>query len=161
MRDELLVPLEPAAISDAVVERLARRYRARLPLIDGASEAVERIAARWPLALASSSNPSIIELVLAESGLARHFAFAVSSEDAGRGKPAPDVYLVAAQALGIPPDRAAAVEDSANGIRAARAAGMRVVAIPNPHFPPGEDALDAADVVLGSIAELTPAVIEG
>ena len=161
MRGELRVPLEPSAISDEVVVRLARRYRTSLPLIEGAPEAVARIAARWPLGLASSSNPSIIELVLSESGLARHFAVALSSEDAGRGKPAPDVYLAAAEALGVRPGSAAAVEDSANGIRAARAAGMRVVAIPNPDFPPGADVLAAADVVLDSIAELTPAVIEG
>jgi HAD superfamily hydrolase (TIGR01509 family) len=160
LRDELQVPLEQEAISDSVVERLSRRYSERLPLIDGAPEAVRRLAARWPLGLASSSNPEIIELVLERSGLAPWFEVALSSEDTGRGKPAPDVYLAAARALGVEPGSAAAIEDSANGIGAARAAGMRVVAIPNPDFPPGAEALASADAVLGSIAELTPAVVD-
>ena len=161
LHEDLGVPLEPAAISDAVVERLAARYTERLPLIPGAREAVERIAARWPLGLASSSNPEIIELVLGQSGLADRFEVALSSEDTGRGKPAPDVYLAAMEALGVEPAAGAAVEDSSNGIRSAHSAGLRVVAIPNPHFPPEADALGQADVVLDSIEELTPAVIQG
>ena len=120
---------------------------------------MERIASRWPLGLASSSNPEIIALVLEQSGLADRFAVALSSEDTGRGKPAPDVYLAALKALGVEPPASAAIEDSGNGIRAASSAGMRVVAIPNPDFPPGDDALERADVILKSIAELTPAVV--
>jgi beta-phosphoglucomutase-like phosphatase (HAD superfamily) len=85
----------------------------------------------------------------------------VSSQEVARGKPAPDVYLEAARRLDAEPRRCAAVEDSHNGIRSAKAAGMRVVAIPNPHFPPQAEALADADVVLRSIAELTPAVVEG
>jgi HAD superfamily hydrolase (TIGR01509 family) len=159
LHEDLGVPLEPEAISDAVVERLAARYAERLPLIPGAREAVERIAARWPLGLASSSNPEIIELVLEQSGLAGHFDVALSSQDTGRGKPAPDVYLAAMDALGVEPAAGAAVEDSSNGIRSAHSAGLRVVAIPNPHFPPEPDALATAHVILDSIDELTPAVI--
>ena len=159
MHDELSVPLEPQAISAGVVERLAARYRAALPIIPGAVEAVERIASRWPLGLASSSNPEIIELVLEQSGLADRFAVALSSQETGRGKPAPDVYLAALEALGVQPRVSVAIEDSGNGIRAAHSAGMRVVAIPNPDFPPGDEALAQAAVVLNSIAELTPAVV--
>jgi beta-phosphoglucomutase-like phosphatase (HAD superfamily) len=84
----------------------------------------------------------------------------VSSQEVARGKPAPDVYLEAARRLGVDPHTCAAVEDSHNGIRSAKAAGMRVIAIPNPHFPPDEEALKHADVVLRSIAELTPEAIE-
>jgi HAD superfamily hydrolase (TIGR01509 family) len=159
LHDELRVPLAPRAISDAVVERLAARYRAALPIIPGATEAVKRMASRWPLGLASSSNPEIIELVLEQSGLAEYFEVALSSQETGRGKPAPDVYLAAVEALGVQPRASVAIEDSGNGIRAAHTAGMRVVAIPNPDFPPGDDALAQADVILGSIAELTPAVV--
>ena len=72
------------------------------------------------------------------------------------GKPAPDVYLEAARRLGVEATGCAAVEDSANGIRSARAAGMRVIAIPNPHYPPSEDVLALADIVLNSLDELTP-----
>jgi HAD superfamily hydrolase (TIGR01509 family) len=161
VREELGVPMEPEAISAAVVDDLERRYRERLPLIDGASEAVERLADAWPLGLASSSNRPIIDLVLREAGLADRFAATVSSEEVARGKPAPDVYLEAARRLGVEPTRCAAVEDSSNGLRAAAAAGMRVVAIPHAGFPPDPDALALADVVLESIAELDPAAVAG
>jgi len=159
MHDELGVSDPPEEISKEVVRRLAEVYRERLPLIDGAVEAVERLAARWPLALASSSNRELIDLVLELSGLAPFFRVTVSSEEVPRGKPAPDVYLEAARGLGVPPENCAAVEDSRNGIRAAKAAGMRVIAIPNPHFPPGEEALALADVTLGSLAELTSSTV--
>jgi HAD superfamily hydrolase (TIGR01509 family) len=135
-------------------------YRERLPLVDGAVEAVERIAARWPLALASSSNRPLIDAALEAAGLARCFRATVSSEEVPRGKPAPDVYLEAARRLGVEPTRCAAIEDSHSGIRSAKAAGMRVVAVPNATYPPGEDALAEADVVLRSLAELTPETIE-
>jgi HAD superfamily hydrolase (TIGR01509 family) len=159
MHDELGVPDPPEEISAEVVRRLEDVYRRRLPLIDGAEQAVEQLAARWPLGLASSSNREVIDRVLELSGLARFFRVTVSSEEVPRGKPAPDVYLEAARRLGVPPERSAAVEDSRNGIRAAKAAGMRVIAIPNPHFPPGEESLELADVSLGSLAELTPSIV--
>ena len=124
-------------------------------------EAVERLAARWPLGVASSSNRPIIDLVLELSGLARLFDATVSSEEVACGKPAPDVYLEAARRLRVEPGRCAAIEDSRNGILAAKAAAMRVLAIPNRRYPPGEDALAGADVVLASVDELEPAVVAG
>ena len=160
MHDELGLPEPPEEISAEVVQRLDEVYRKRLPLIDDAREAVERLAARWPLGLASSSNREVIDLVLDLSGLARFFRVTVSSEEVPRGKPAPDVYLEAARGVGVPPERCAAVEDSNNGIRSAKAAGMRVIATPNQHYPPGEEALALADVTLGSLAELTPSIVE-
>jgi HAD superfamily hydrolase (TIGR01509 family) len=160
IHDELGVPLPPEQISADVVELMLERYRQRLPLIPGAVEAVERIAARWPLGLASSSNRPLIDAALELSGLARHFKVTVSSEEVPHGKPAPDVYLEAARRLGVDPHACAAVEDSHNGIRSAKAAGMRVVAIPNPSYPPDEEALAEADVVLPSIRELSPESIE-
>ena len=151
----------PEEINDLVVERMAEHYRSQLPLLPGAVEAVERIAARWPLAVASSSNRVLIDLVLELSALAPSFRATVSSEEVARGKPAPDVYLEAARRLGVEPTHAAAVEDSSAGIRSASAAGMRVVAIPNRSFPPGDEPLALADVVLESLAELTPETIAG
>jgi beta-phosphoglucomutase-like phosphatase (HAD superfamily) len=136
------------------------RYAERLPLVDGAVEGVERLAARWPLGVASSSNRELIDAVLELSGLARHFRATVSSEEVPRGKPAPDVYVEAAQRLGADPHSCAAVEDSHSGIRSARAAGMRVIAIPNASYPPDDEALSAADVVLASLDELTPEAID-
>ena len=161
VRDELGVDLDPAAISDRVVAHVLDSYAERLPLLPGAEAAVARIAERWPLALASSSNKEVIDRVLATSGWDAVFRVWVSSEEVGRGKPAPDVFLEAARRIAVDPAEAAGVEDSHNGILAARAAGLRVVAIPNHEFPPGDEALGAADVVLGGLDDLTPAVIEG
>jgi HAD superfamily hydrolase (TIGR01509 family) len=160
MHDELGLAESPEEISAEVVRRMVERYRERLPLIDGAVEAVERLAARWPLGLASSSNRELIDLALEVAGLARFFPVTVSSEEVARGKPAPDVYLEAARRLRVDPSVCAAIEDSRSGILSARASGMRVIAVPNQHFPPGEEALAAADVVLGSLAELTPEAVE-
>jgi HAD superfamily hydrolase (TIGR01509 family) len=161
MHDVIGLKDPPEEISAEVVRRLEATYREDLPLIDGATEAVARLAERWPLAVASSSNRPIIDLVLGLSGLDRFFRATVSSEEVPRGKPAPDVYLEAARRLGTDPQRSAAVEDSRNGILSASAAGMRVVAIPNTRFPPDEEALAAADIVLYSIDDLTPDVVEG
>jgi HAD superfamily hydrolase (TIGR01509 family) len=160
MHEELGLGEEPEAISAEVVRRMEERYRDRLPLIDGAVEAVERLAARWPLALASSSNRELIDLALELGGLDRHFPVTLSSEEVPRGKPAPDVYLEAARRLSADARACAAIEDSRSGILAARAAEMRVVAIPNRHYPPDDETLAAADVVLQSLHELTLAVVE-
>jgi HAD superfamily hydrolase (TIGR01509 family) len=160
MHEELGLRDPPDAINRLVVERMMERYRERLPVIDGAVEAVRRIGERWPLGLASSSNRPLIDLALDLMGVADEFRVTVSSEEVERGKPAPDVYLEAARRLGVAPDRIVAIEDSANGIRAAKAAGTRVIAIPNPHYPPPDDALKQADAELGSLWELTPDVVE-
>ncbi len=160
MHEELGLSERPEEISAEVVRRLEAIYRERLPAVPGAREAVERMAERWPLALASSSNRELIELALELLGVAGRFAATVSSEEVARGKPAPDVYLEAARRLAAEPTRAAAVEDSHNGIRAGKAAGLRVIAIPNRRFPPGENALAQADVVLETLAGLTTEVVE-
>jgi HAD superfamily hydrolase (TIGR01509 family) len=160
MHETIGLPEPPAEINAEVVRRLAELYREHLPVLRGAREAVERMAAHWPLGLASSSNRELIDLVLEELGVAHLFRATVSSEEVERGKPAPDVYLEAARRLGVDPTRAAAIEDSENGIRAARAAAMRVLAIPNAHFPPGDDVLAQADVVLRSLDELTIEAVE-
>jgi HAD superfamily hydrolase (TIGR01509 family) len=160
MHETIGLPEPPEEINREVVQRLTDLYRERLPVIPGASEAVERLAAHWPLGLASSSNRELIDLALDLLDVRNLFEATVSSEEVARGKPAPDVYLEAARRLGVDPAGSAAIEDSQNGILSAKAAGMRVVAIPNRHFPPGEDALAAADVVLASLAELTAEAVE-
>ena len=160
MHEVLGVKLPPEGISAAVVERMEELYREHLPLIPGACEAVERVAARWPLGLASSANRPVIEVVLELSGLGSFFQTTVSSEEVARGKPAPDVYLEAARRLRVDPVLCAAVEDSSSGILSAHAAGMRVVAIPNRTFPPSEEALEAADAAIPSLQELHQEVID-
>jgi HAD superfamily hydrolase (TIGR01509 family) len=155
MAEELALPGSPEEINAAIVQRMLARYGEAPPLIDGAVDVVRTIAQSVPVAIASSSNPELIEVVLRVSGLADVVREVVSSQEVARGKPAPDVYLEAARRLGVDPTRSTAVEDSQNGIRSAKEAGMRVFAVPNPHYPPDDDALALADVVLGSIDELT------
>ena len=160
MHDVIGLPDSPEEIDAEVVRRMEARYSQHLPLVDGAVEAVERLGRAFRLGLASSNRP-IIEVVLARADLAHFFDAAVSSEEVERGKPAPDVFVEAARRLGVPPEACAAIEDSGNGIRAAHAAEMRVIAIPNRRYPPASDALRLADVVLTSIDDLTHDVVAG
>ena len=155
------VPDEPEAVNAEVVRRMLAAYKEHLPLLPGAVDAVRRVAAHFPLGLASSSNRELIDAALEMAGLTPYFAATVSSEEVERGKPAPDVYLEAARRLGVNPKRCAAVEDSHGGIRSAKTAGMRVLAIPNASYPPEDEALAQADVVLGSLGELTAEAVAG
>ena len=159
MHDVIGLTEAPQEIDDEVVRRMLARYATELPLIDGAVEAVEGLAGSFRLALASSSNRELIDAALSESGLGVFFEATVSSEEVPHGKPSPDVFLEAARRLDVSAGRCAAIEDSANGIRAAHAAGMRVVAIPNRRYPPPADAIALADVVLESLAWLSPDAI--
>ena len=161
LHDTAGVPDEPEMINAEVVRRMLDSYREHLPLLPGAVDAVRRVAAQFPLGLASSSNRELIDGALEQAGLAPYFAATVSSEEVPRGKPAPDVYLEAARRLGVNAKHCAAVEDSHGGIRSAKAAGMRVVAIPNSSYPPDDEALAQADVVLGSLGELTAESVAG
>jgi HAD superfamily hydrolase (TIGR01509 family) len=151
--------LPPAQVAEQVIASMAEEYAVHLPLLPGAVDAVRALAARWPLAVASSAPRSLIEAVLDASGLRPFFAAAVSSEEVPRGKPAPDVYLEATGRLGVAPAACAAVEDSANGLRSAAAAGLAVIAVPRPEYPPAAEALDQARLVLDSLTELTPGTI--
>ena len=155
------VPGPPEQINADVVDLMLEAYRRDLPLLPGAVAIVGRLAAQFPLALASSSNRAIFEEALRLAGLTDAFQATVSSEEVAQGKPAPDVYLEAARRLGVAPERCAAVEDSHAGIRSAHAAGMRVIAIPNASYPPDDEALALADVVLESLDELTTSRVEG
>lgn len=158
---ELGVRLSADEVAAVVVSRMARHYTEHVPLLPDAVGAVRRMAARWPLGLASSSPPVLIETVLAAASIGELFAATVSADTVERGKPAPDVYLTAAERLGVAPGRCAAVEDSSNGLRSAAAAGMRVIAVPHAAYPPDPDALGSASVVLSGLGELTPDVVDG
>jgi HAD superfamily hydrolase (TIGR01509 family) len=160
LHDELGVSLDPGEISRQVVERMLAAYEREVPLLPGAVQAVRRLAERWPLGLASSSNRPVIDVVLESAGLTGCFSATVSGDEVARGKPSPDVYLAAARKLGVEAGRAAAVEDSSNGLRAGAAAGMLVIAVPNREFPPADDALALASLVVESAGELTPELIE-
>lgn len=161
LRADLGVALPPPRVAELVIAGMAAEYQAHLPLLPGAVEAVRSLAGRWPLAVASSSPKSLIGTVLEAAGVASAFAATVSSEEVSQGKPAPDVYLEAASRLGVPAPSCAAVEDSSNGLRSAVAAGMAVIAVPRPEYPPAADALQGARVVLSSLTELTVGVVAG
>jgi HAD superfamily hydrolase (TIGR01509 family) len=161
LHDVVGIPESPQEINDEVVRRMLARYADEVPLIDGAVDAVRRLAGSFQLAVASSANRELIDGVVDAAELDTMFEALVSSEEVARGKPAPDVFLEAARRLDLAPERCAAIEDSANGIRAAHAAGMRVLAIPNRRYPPAADALELADEVLASIAELSPELVAG
>ena len=154
------VPRTPEQVAADVLARMAERYRAALPLIPGSVDAVRRLAERFPVALASSSARILIDQVLETAGLTGTFRVTLSTEEVPRGKPAPDVYLAAVERLGLTPEVCAAVEDSSNGLRSAAAAGLLVVALPRPAFPPAEDALAQAVVRLDGLDELTVELVE-
>jgi HAD superfamily hydrolase (TIGR01509 family) len=152
----------PEEINREVVRRMIARYEHGLSTITGAREAVLRLrGAGLTLAVASSSNRELIDAVLSSLDLVDAFSATVSSEEVPRGKPSPDVYLEAAARIGLEPSVCAAVEDSESGIHAARAAGMRVVALPNTHYPPPRDILATADVVVASLDELSFEAVSG
>jgi HAD superfamily hydrolase (TIGR01509 family) len=155
MRDRLRLPDPPEIVEQEIVGRLVARYTSEpVPVVPGTPEAVAQIAARLPVAVASSSHPVLIGAALEATGMARHFRVVVSSDEVAAGKPAPDVYLEAARRLGIEPGRCLVVEDSRSGVLAGRAAGMRVVLIPCPNSPPGPGAAAEADLVLPRLADL-------
>lgn len=132
----------PVEIATSVIDgMIAALHGGRVELLPGSWEMVTAAADRAPIAVASSAPLRLIEAVLDVVGLRSRFAACVSSEEVPRGKPSPDVYLEAARRIGIAPRACAAVEDSSNGLRAAAAAGMTVIAIPNPVYPPKPDAL--------------------
>ncbi len=153
---DLGVGLPPDQVAAEVIEQMAASYREHLPLLPGAVDAVRRLAARWPLGLASSAPAALIETVLEAARLRPYFGVAMSTEQVAHGKPAPDIYLAVAKRLGFSPAACAAIEDSSNGLRSAAAAGLHVIAIPRPQYPPDPDALAAADLVLPDLDALTP-----
>ncbi|MGW6729075.1 HAD family hydrolase [Nocardia sp. NPDC055029] len=161
MSDDLGVAMPLDDISTKVIDLMADTYAHHVPLLPGAVEAVQRCAGQWKLGLASSSPRTLIDLVLAKSGLLEYFSAILSTEEIGRGKPAPDVYLTVAQRLGVDPKDCTAVEDSTNGLISAHSAGMRLIADPRPEFPPTPDALALAAVVIDDLDQLTPEVVTG
>jgi HAD superfamily hydrolase (TIGR01509 family) len=155
LAEDVGVGLPREQVAAEVLARMAERYRADLPLIPGSVDAVRRIAAAYPVALASSSARILIDQVLATAGLAGVFRVTLSTEEVPRGKPAPDVYRAAVSRLGLDASACAAVEDSSNGLRSAAAAGLAVVCVPHGVYPPAPDALAMAELVIDSLDELT------
>jgi HAD superfamily hydrolase (TIGR01509 family) len=159
--EKLGAELTPERIAEVVIEQMARRYADGPPILPGAPETVRAVGERCPVAIASSSPPVLIEAFLEATDLTALVRVAVSSQEVAAGKPAPDVYLRAAELLAVRPETCAAVEDTTNGLRAALAAGMAVYAVPNPHFPPDPAVLAKVAFVLDDIRELAPRLAGG
>ena len=161
MRERLHLELSAQEIVDEIVEGMVERYAAEgAPRIEGADEAVRRLAAAGvPLALASSAHPAVIDAAMAALGIRDLLSVVVASDEVDHGKPAPDVYLLAARQLAVAPVDCLVVEDSLNGVLAGRAAGMAVALVPNAAVPPAPGAADAATIVLASLAELPALVV--
>lgn len=155
MIERLGLTLSPAEVIDAVIGRMVEMYRAGIPWFPGAVEAIDLAASRYPTALASGSHPTLIEAVTSDATMEGKFTVVVAADEVGVGKPAPDVYLVAAERLGVDPVDCVCLEDSGNGILAGVRAGMKVIAVPDPRFPPADDVLKQADLVLDSLADLS------
>lgn len=149
----------PEEVAATVIDRMAARYRARLPLLPGAVEVVQRLGSHWPLGLASSSPRRLIDTVLESAGFTRWFQVSVSTEEVPAGKPSPAVYWEVVRRLGVNARRAVAIEDSSNGLRSAARAGLSVIAVPNADFPPAEDALALAAAVVHSLDEITAQLV--
>lgn len=153
------VPSRPEDVAATVIDRMLTRYRSGLPLLPGAVEVVQRLGSLWALGLASSSPRRLIDAVLTSAGLARRFSISVSTEEVAAGKPAPAVYQEVVRWLGVDAQAVVAVEDSSNGLRSAAASGVHVIAVPNASYPPAEDALALASVVVDSLDDVTQELV--
>ena len=160
MRDRLGLDEPVDAIEREVVAAMVARYATDpSPAIKGAVDAVLALGRRYRLALASSAHPAVIAAALRTIELERAFEVVVASDEVAHGKPSPDVYRLAATRLGLEPRACLVIEDSLNGVLAARSAGMTVVLVPNGSVPPAPGAAEAADAVRATIAEIDPAAI--
>jgi HAD superfamily hydrolase (TIGR01509 family) len=141
MRRFLDLEMSEDDIEAAVVGRMLQRYAAEgAPAIDGAVEVVRRLRGRYLLAVASSAPPHVIEAALQGLGVRDLVGAVASSDEVAEGKPDPAVFLLAAGRLGVDPEECLVVEDTLNGVLAARAAGMRVALVPNASVPPAAGA---------------------
>jgi HAD superfamily hydrolase (TIGR01509 family) len=159
LRTDLGVRLPPDLIAHTVIERMTARYRDHLPLMHGAAQAVHRLARRWPLGMASSSPLALMDCVLSSPAFGPHFSVAMSTEQVAHGKPAPDIYIAVMMRLGMTPSQCVAVEDSTNGLASAAQAGLHVIAVPHPRYPPDPDAVRAATLVVPDLSGLTPGLV--
>jgi beta-phosphoglucomutase-like phosphatase (HAD superfamily) len=137
-------------VAESIVERVAETIERHGVLNEGAARAIDYVGGLGlPMALASSSPMRLIRAVLSMGGLTDRFAAVLTAEDEAQGKPDPAVYLSAARRLGVSAERCLAVEDSINGVRAAKEAGMVCIAVPAGGA--SDDGFEEADLVLDSL----------
>jgi len=152
--------MDEAGVAREIIARMQARYRAHLPQREGAVEAVHRAAARYPVALASGSPAALGEVVLGVTGLDKVFVTAMYGDEVEHGKPAPDIYLRVLERIGVRPGSAVGIEDSGNGIRSLRAAGLGIIAAPSPLYPLAPEMLALADVHIGELTEFSVELVE-
>lgn len=151
MLKRLELDMTAAELVERIVANMQEIYRQRIPFLPGAIQAVHLVSSRYLTGLASGSHRSLIETVLNDPYMQGRFRVVVSSDALPHGKPAPDIYLEAARLLGISPENCLCLEDSKNGILAGVAAGMKVIAVPDPRYKPPDEILHQADIVLSSL----------
>ncbi len=157
IRQRLGADVPAERIAAEVVAGVVARFRSgAVAVVPGAPEAVRRIAARYPVAIASSSPREVIAAALELLGLEGVFGATVSADEVGLGKPAPDVYRLAARRLGTDAERCLVIEDSTNGVLAGRAAGAFVVLVPSEAVAPAAAAFEAADLVVAHLRDVDP-----
>lgn len=144
MQEKLALDEPIDAIIAEMKARVIAHYEARMPARPGALESVAHIKRHFRVGLASGSPTDIIKAVLRITGLDQLFEVMIYGDEAPRGKPAPDIYLEALKQLGVAPAVSLGIEDSANGLRSLRAAGMFAVAAPSPDYPLPDDVLALA-----------------
>jgi HAD superfamily hydrolase (TIGR01509 family) len=132
-------------------QRVINIIKREQPIFDGLPELVQGLSMFYKLAVASGSEQEVVQTVLALPDLQPYFPVVVSCADVSRGKPAPDIFLTAAQRLGVPPNECWVIEDSKPGVAAGRAAGMSVIAITNTY--PAQE-LQGADYVVQTYHEI-------
>ncbi len=155
MKQRMGLDMSPEEIGDLMVSRVNARVSAHLPVLPGAVEAARIAASAYPVALASGSATPIINEVLRVTGLDQVFQVVVGGDSVTRGKPDPEIYLLAAAQLGVDPALCLGIEDSVNGLRALKAAGMYAIAVPSHNFPPPDDVLAMADARVASLTEFS------
>ncbi len=161
MQEKLGLDMATQAVENTIIQHMVAYYKTEgVPYLPGAVEAVDLARASVPIAIASGSHPALIEAVSSDAALSGKFQVVLSADEVGKGKPEPDVYLEAAKRLGVNPANCLCLEDSGNGILAGKAAGMRVVAVPDERFPPSAEKLAEADIVLHTLEDFTLALAE-
>ncbi len=159
MMKRLDLTLAPQEVEQQIIDQMVRLYRQQIPFLPGAVEAVSLAAAHYPTALASGSPRALIDTVTSDSALRDRFQAILSGDEVKHGKPSPDIYLAAARSLGVEPEHCVCLEDSGNGIVAGKAAGMKVIAVPDDRFPPAAEKLGQADTILSSLQDLSLATL--
>lgn len=155
MKERLMLDMSVEAVAADIKQRVIAHYEEKMPTRPGALEAVRLAAQHYRVGLASGSPTEIIQAVLRLTELDQIFEVMLYGDDFENGKPAPDIYIAAMQQLGVTPDVSVGIEDSSNGIRSLKAAGMYIIAAPSPNFPLSDEIRAMAHAHITSMEEFS------